>query len=462
MTLATPDPAVRFDRTASAPRQGAAPGERLRLRTLVGLRWSAVGGQMLALLAARFLLGFDVPLLACLGVIVLAVAFNLALVLALPPQRVLRQWEAALQLAFDILQLGLLLLLTGGVGNPFTVLLIVPVILGASTLEGRHPYVLTGLAAAVVLALAAVADNLPWLGGTPLILPPLYHWAAALAVIVGIVVASTYARRAAAESARMELALHAAETVLAREQRLSALGGLAAMAAHELGTPLATIAVVAKEMIRECPPGSLREDAELVASQAQRCRDILQRLAATPETDDVVHARISLSQLLEEAAGASDDGFDDFPGLEDDEAPEEDIRVGWNVVGPPDSLPPDLIRHPEVGPALTSFIENAMDFAKTEVRLVGRYDDEHVTIEIRDDGPGFAPEIFAKLGEPYVTSRPSGENSPSGHLGMGLGFFIAKTLLERTGAQVTFRNAREGGAVVSARWPRNVIEALAD
>lgn len=448
MTLAASDPSARLDRPGPAWRQGGgAPGERLRLRTLVGLRWAAVGGQMLALLVARFLLGFEVPLLACLGVITLAVMFNLALVLALPPQRVLRQWEAALQLGFDILQLGLLLLLTGGVGNPFTVLLVVPVILGASSLEGRHPYVLTALAAAVVVVLAAMAETLPWLGGTPLILPALYHWAAGLAVIVGIVVASAYARRAAAESARMELALHAAETVLAREQRLSALGGLAAMAAHELGTPLATIAVVAKEMARECPPGPLREDAELVSSQAQRCREILRRLAETPETDDVVHASISLSQLLEEAAG--------------EEVPEDEVRVEWSVVGPPDTAPPDLIRHPEVGPALTSFIENAMDFAKSEVRLVGRYDDDFVTVEVRDDGPGFAPEIFTKLGEPYVTSRPSGENSPSGHLGMGLGFFIAKTLLERTGAEVGFRNAREGGAIVSIRWPRGVIEALA-
>src|SRR6201996_6243184 len=449
MTLASPDTAARLDRTGPAWRQGGgAPGERLRLRTLVGLRWSAVGGQMLALLTGRFLLGFDVPLLACLGGIALAVLFNLALVLAFPPQRVLRQWEAALQLDFDILQLGLLLLLTGGVGNPFTVLLIVPVILGASSLEGRHPYVLTGLASAVVLGLAALSDELPWFGGTPLVLPPLYHWAAALAVIVGIVVASTYARRAAAESARMELALHAAETVLAREQRLSALGGLAAMAAHELGTPLATIAVVAKEMIRECPPGSLREDAELVSSQAQRCREILRRLAETPETDDVVHASISLAQLLEEAAGP--------------EEPDEEVRVEWSVIGPPDTDPPELIRHPEVGPALTSFIENAMDFAKSEVRLIGRYDEAFVAVEVQDDGPGFSPEIFAKLGEPYVTSRPSGENSPSGHLGMGLGFFIAKTLLERTGAEVGFRNARGGGAVVSIRWPRSVIEDLPD
>jgi two-component system sensor histidine kinase RegB len=246
----------------------------------------------------------------------------------------------------------------------------------------------------------------------------------------------------------MELALHAAEVVLAREQRMSALGGLAAAAAHELGTPLATIAVVAKEMARDTPPGPLREDAELLSSQAQRCRDILRRLAEAPDTDDAVHARVALPQLLEEVTGPDE--------------PDEAVRLEWSVVGPPDTDPPELVRHPEIGHALTSFVENALDFARSEVRLVGRYDYDSIMIEVRDDGPGFAPEIFAKLGEPYVTSRPHGENSPSGHLGMGLGFFIAKTLLERTGAGVDFRNERGGGAVVSIRWPRAAIEAPPD
>ncbi len=136
-----------------------------------------------------------------------------------------------------------------------------------------------------------------------------------------------------------------------------------------------------------------------------------------------------------------------------------EVRIVGSGGGPPVTYPPERFRHPEVGPALTSFIENAMDFAKSEVRLVGRYDDDFVTVEVRDDGPGFAPEIFAKLGEPYVTSRPSGENSPSGHLGMGLGFFIAKTLLERTGAKMEFVNAKTGGAVITVRWPRATVEA---
>ena len=328
MTLASPNSAVRLDRTASSPRQGGgAPGERLRLRTLVGLRWAAVGGQMLTLLVTRFLLGFDVPLLACLGGITLAALFNLALVLALPPQRVLRQWEAALQLGFDILQLGLLLLLTGGVGNPFTVLLIVPVIFGSSSLEGRHPYVLTGLATGVVLLLAALAEGPACLG-----------WAArpgaAAAVPLGGRPGGDRGHRGGVDlyppggiekSARMELALNVTETVLAREQKLSALGALAASAAHELGTPLATIAVVAKEMAREVPEGPLRDDAELLMTQAQRCRDILRRLGEMPaSTDDVVHARISLAQLLEEVVG---------PENTDD--PDDPVRGEWSVVERP-------------------------------------------------------------------------------------------------------------------------------
>jgi two-component system sensor histidine kinase RegB len=156
---------------------------------------------------------------------------------------------------------------------------------------------------------------------------------------------------------------------------------------------------------------------------------------------------VSLAQLLEEALDPHVGG--------------DRVHMEWSIVGPPGSEPPDLIRRPELFRALTSFIDNAADFARSEVRLIGRYDDDSVVIEVRDDGPGFSPDIFAKLGEPYVTSRPGGEGSPSGHLGMGLGFFIAKTLLERTGGQMVFHNDRAGGAVVTTRWSRDDIEAPA-
>jgi two-component system sensor histidine kinase RegB len=444
MSLPTPESMNRVDRPPSSEWQAAQPRERLKARTLIRLRWLSIGGQLATLAFVRFVPGFDFPLLACLGLIAMSAAVNVGLLLGLPPQRPTSEREAALQLSFDLLQLGGILFLTGGTDNPFTVLLIGPPLMAATTLSARYTVVVAGLAVAISFV-EVWSLPLPWAPGEPLTLPTLYRWGETIAVALGVTMIAAYAWRAAKEAMRMELALHAAETVVYREQRLSALGALAAAAAHELGTPLATIAVVAKEMSRESPPGPMKEDAELISSQAQRCRDILRRLAEAPDAEETVHWRLSLAQLLEEAL--------------DPHAADERIRVEWSVVGPPDTEPPELSRRPEVVHALTSLIENAADFAKSEVRLVGRYDDDMVGIEVRDDGPGFSPDIFAKLGEPYVTSRAAGENSPSGHLGMGLGLFIAKTLLERSGARLEFRNGRNGGAVVAIRWPRDAIEA---
>lgn len=441
----SPEHITRVDRPAPSTKQGAQPRVRLRLRTLVLLRWLAIGGQMAALLIVRFGLGFDFPLLGCLGLIGLSALLNMALVLSVPPQHVSPEWQAAMQLTFDICQLAGLLYLTGGTENPFALLLIGPVVLSAVTLHGRFTMMLGALAVFISLMLAVMHQPLPWRPGQPLELPLLYRLGEGLAITLGVVLTSAHAWSSAAEAARMEQALHAAETVLHREQRLSALGALAAAAAHELGTPLATIAVVAKEMALTTPEGPLREDAELLSSQAKRCRDILHRLSQAPEAGDAVHARLSLAQLLADAVE---------PHLIDDR-----IHMEWSLVGPPDAEPPELIRQPELSRALTSLVDNAADFARSEVRLIGRYDEDNLTIEVRDDGPGFSSDIFAKLGEPYITSRPAGEGSPSGHMGMGLGFFIAKTLLERTGAQLDFHNDRGGGAVVCIRWARDAIEA---
>ncbi|HUO22929.1 MAG TPA: ActS/PrrB/RegB family redox-sensitive histidine kinase [Caulobacteraceae bacterium] len=448
----------RHDPFRSAPSRGASafdpsdasgkdphPRERLRPRTLILLRWLAIGGQLAALVVVRFALGFDFPVLQCLALIALSAAVNLALVLGVPPQRVSHQWETAAQLIFDTLQLGGLLFLTGGADNPFDILLIGPAVLSAMTLQARFTVMVGGIAILVGLTLSVAYLPLPWHPGEVLETPLLYRLGEGAAVTMGVVLTSAYAWGSAAESSRMEHALHAAETVLHREQQLSALGALAAATAHELGTPLATIAVVAKEMALAIPEGALREDAELVSSQAKRCREILRRMAEQPEASDMVHARISLAQLLEQAVEPhADDGR---------------VRMEWSVIGPPGAEPPDLLRLPEVSRALTSFVDNAVDFARSEVRVIGRFDDDVVVIEVRDDGPGFSPDIFAKLGEPYITSRPTGEGSPSGHLGMGLGFFIAKTLLERTGGQMEFHNDRAGGAVIAIRWAREDIEA---
>jgi two-component system sensor histidine kinase RegB len=320
------------------------------------------------------------------------------------------------------------------------------VTLSAATLPARYALGLGLLAIASSVALALFHMPLPTVAGhAPVPDPsPLMLWSIVTARIFGIVITAAYAWQAASESARMELALNVTETVLAREQRLSALGALAAAAAHELGTPLATISVVSREMARNAVSEEIREDAELLIGQAARCREILQRLTEMPEAKDAVHERMSLVQLVQDVIE---------PHLV------HGIRVEAVVNGPAGEAAPDIWRRPEIIHAMTSIVENAVDFARSEVIVIARFDARYIVIEARDDGAGFSPEVLAKLGEPYVTTRPGAEGSRTGHIGMGLGFFIAKTLLERTGATVDFRNGRRGGAVVSARWPRHALEA---
>jgi len=199
-------------------------------------------------------------------------------------------------------------------------------------------------------------------------------------------------------------------------------------------------------MVREAPTPQVKEDAELLMAQAERCREILRRLTDRPDAaSDEVHERLSLRQLVQEVI--------------EHHADAPDVRVEAIVTGAPGAKAPDIRRLPEITHAMTSFVENALDFAASEVLVTARFDADTVSMEVRDDGPGFAPEVLAKLGEPYVTTRPGAEGSRTGHIGMGLGFFISKTLLERTGAAVAFQNGKPRGAIVSARWLRSRIEA---
>lgn len=241
----------------------------------------------------------------------------------------------------------------------------------------------------------------------------------------------------------MATALAATQSVLSREQRLSALGALAAAAAHELGTPLATIQLTAKEMLREVQDNDLlREDAELMVTQARRCRDILKRLSQEQAVSDERHDRVGLLAALEEASTP-------LRGL----GPMLDVTVvEAEGMGPA----PMLNRMPEMLYAIGNFVENAVDFAATRVTVEGCWDAESLRVTICDDGTGFRPEILSKIGEPYVTTR----SGTPGQGGLGLGVFIAKTMIEKTGGRVAFDNVSpQGGAQVKIVWPRNRVEA---
>ena len=423
---------------------GSPASGRFSAGLLIQLRWLILGAEFAGFLVAGPLCGLKFPLAACLSVVVLSAAVNAAFAYGRMSWARASDDALAMQLAFSIIQMTVLLILTGGSANPFCLVLIAPASLAAATLKNRRALAVVLLAAAAVIVMTVWSLPLPWPSGSAPQPPFIFKIVAAAATLIGMAFTCGYAWRVAVQAARMELALNYTQTVLFREQRLSALGGLAAAAAHELGTPLATISIVAKEMVREVGAGSLRDDAELLVSQAERCREILRRLTEEPDTDDAVHARMTLLQLVNEVIE---------PHLE------TPVRVEAVVAGPPGMRQPEIRRMPEVLHAMTSLVENAVDFARSEVLVSVRFDQGFVAIEVRDDGPGFSADILARLGQPYVTSRPGAEGSRSGHVGMGLGFFIAKTLLERTGAVVAFHNGKRGGAIIAARWPREAIEA---
>lgn len=413
---------------------------RVRLRTLVLLRWLAVFGQTVAVLFVRFWLDVEFPLWLALAAIGISVGLNIVLMSTRPIQGLAREWEAALQLGYDVVQLAVLLAITGGLQNPFVFLFIAPVAVSAAILRPVVTAMLAALTFACVGAISVWRLPLPWPEGASFEIPPLYEMGIAAGVLIGLGFTSVYAWRVAAEEERLNIALNAVQAVLAREQTLSALGGLAAAAAHELGTPLATIHLVAKEMARALPADDPRvEDINLLVSQSERCRAILGQLSARREGVDLLLTRAPIGALLEEIAAP-------HQGLG------ADIIIDTEGEGPL-----ELRRMPEIIHALGAIVENAVGFARSRVEIEARWRADEIAIAVTDDGPGFAPGVLNRLGEPYLTERDAGAAG-----GLGLGFFIAKTLLERTGAKIEVKNRAPragGGAHIRARWPRSAIEA---
>jgi two-component system sensor histidine kinase RegB len=415
---------------------------RVRLRTLILLRWLAIFGQTTAVIVVRYGLNVEFPTHWAFALIAVSVALNFGLIATRRSQELAREWEAAALLAYDAIQLAALLALTGGLQNPFVFLFIAPVAVSATVLRPTITAILATLTFACVGVISVWRLPLPWPDGSTFAVPPLYELGIAAAVLVGLGFTSVYAWRVAAEEERLNIALAAVQAVLAREQTLSALGGLAAAAAHELGTPLATIHLVAKEMTRDMPPGDPRaEDLQLLVTQSERCRAILGQLSANREQGDVMIQRAPIRSLLQEIA-----------------APHEGLGAEIAIRAEGEGAL-EVKRMPEVVHALGGIVENAVGFASTRVDIEARWNAERIEIVVRDDGPGFAPEILGRLGEPYLTERD--REGVAG--GLGLGFFISKTLLERTGAKLDVRNERapKQGAVVKTVWPRAAMEAPA-
>jgi two-component system sensor histidine kinase RegB len=428
----------------------AAPAVRLRVQT--ALRWMAIAGQAAAVAIIYLGFGFDLPLAETLSVIGLAMALNIALLALFPANHMLTQRQTALFLAYDMGQLGLLLFFTGGLLNPFSLLLLAPVTISASLLNARTTAILVLFAGLIASLLSIFHAPLPWLGLPPEI-PELLRIGMWVALLLAMVFIPTYVWGVSREGRRMSAALTATRSVLAREQRLSALDGLAAAAAHQLGTPLGTIVLVSGELAaRDDLPEGLREDVALMREEAKRCRNILADLVS--EESDPVVSQTHLRGLMEEAALEA--------GLHNKE-----IIISCRPNGLLATGEPRLRRQPELIYGLGNLIENAAEFAIGKVYVAVTYSAQQVVVEVADDGPGFASDIIGRLGEPYTSSRSSKAIQDNDEFGLGLGFFIARTLLQRSGARVTARNLKKTelidgampcGACVRVVWPRQKLE----
>ncbi len=404
---------------------------RIRLHTLSLTRWVAVVGQLFTVLFIHYSLGIPLPLEWLAPAIVLSALINLALMVTLRAATRLPERLALWLFAYDIVQLGYLLALTGGLRNPFGTLLTVPLMLGAATLGLGSTVLLSLLAVATITFLALVPGPLPWFdGGLPL--PGLYVAAVWAALSMAAILIAAYAWRVAEETRRMTDALGAAQMALAREQEMSALGALATAAAHELGSPLATILITAKEMLNELDDDDpLRAEAQVMLDQALRCRTILAAIGRRRDHDE--HApfvRAPLSSVLREIAELY-------------ARPLVTLEVTSRIADGQEE--PTLMPTPEFRHALGNILNNGLEFARSKLQVVVEKDSREVRVVIRDDGPGFAPEVLEWLGEPYLSTRR--DNG-----GLGLGVFIATTLLARTGAALHVENASDG-AVVTLRWP---------
>jgi len=438
-------------------------GGKVRLRTLIVLRWFAIAGQIAAIGAAQRLFALEIDLGLCAIAVGLSIIANVIFHFVYPENKRLSEREAVLMLAFDTAQLGFLLGITGGINNPFAILIMAPVTVAATALPLRAILAIGQAAIVIVTVISWLHLPLRTVDGTVLEMPELFALGYWLAIVVSVVFIGIYTRRVSTEIHSMSQALLATQMALAREQKLTDLGGVVAAAAHELGTPLATITLVSSEMARELEEGTdMHEDATLIREQADRCRDILRSMGQMGK-DDLHLRQALLSALVEEAA---------VPHRE--RGKQIIIQTGKGEAPPEEQ--PFVLRRPELIHGLRNLIQNAVDFAATTVWVEICWTDDVISLRIIDDGSGYPPHLLGRIGDPFIRNgssrRLQRDRKRAEYEGMGLGLFIAKTLLERTGAELSFANGtnlytglatpgERKGAIVKAVWPRTVggIEA---
>jgi len=422
------------------------PAQRhIRLDTILRLRWLAVLGQLAAIFIVAQGLEFNVEIVPCVSIIALSAALNLGLQAVSNPLQRLEPIQAAGLLALNIVELAGLLFFTGGLQNPFSFLFLAPVLISATALPARFTFGLGVLAVACASVLFFFHLPLPWDSDDPLVLPPIYLVGVWLSIVLAIGVTSLYSFQVTEEARKLADALAATELVLTREQHLTQLDGLAAAAAHELGTPLATIFLISRELEKTVKDPGFAADLKTLREQTQRCRDILSKITQLSSTG-APFDRMKLSELIEEVV-----------------APHRDFGVDIKVrIAVAAFAEPVGSRNPAILYGVGNIVENAVDFARTAVEVNAWWNKDTIELLISDDGPGIPPDILNRIGEPYLSRRRTQDDAVGERRKLRLNVFIARTLLERTGAKVSFTNRifPEHGAVVQITWPRQRFEAI--
>ena len=398
----------------------------MRVRTVVQLRWTAVAGQLGALLTVGLGLGFPLPWVAALTAVSASALLNIGLQWLYRRRDRIDGRSALLHFGFDLIQLAVLLYLTGGLANPFALLLLVPVTISATLLSARATTILVAGTLILMLLLWRWHLPLPWPDAS-LVLPDIYQLGILVAIALGMGFLSLYAWQVSAEGRRRRAALIATEAALERESRM---GALAAAAAHELGGPLGTITLIARDLKQALGDDAQHgADIQLLEQEAARSREILMSLSERAEAEDPFPI-LPIPALLHEV----------IEPFEPTRVPLE-LKIGW---APGEA--PVIRRSPELRHSLSNLIANALRHASARVIVRAGEDGGEIFMCVEDDGPGFGPELLPRLGEPFLGPSRSGSGST------GLGIFIATTLLERTGCRLSFANGPAGGARVDMRW----------
>ena len=403
-------------------------------RTLTILRYIAIFGQFFAINIVYFYLSLPFPIELSYLIIFIGLLTNIYLQFGIKINQ-LKDLYAAIFLIYDLIQLSFLLYLTGGIFNPFSFLLIIPAIV-SSTFLSMGTTIILGLVTSLLLFIISFFYlPLPGEDMNLLHFPDFYKIGIIISILIGLMFLSYFGIRFAGETKKRSEALYRLQEVISKEYELESLGGQAAAAAHSLGTPLATIAVVAKELKKEIGDNKdISKDIDLLISQTKRCSEILKQISKKQIKEDVFLSSIKFEDLLQEIINSF----------------KETSAKKIDLILDNDNNKINIERTPEIIYGLRNFIGNAVKFSKSKVKISLKSDPNEIEIKINDDGPGIPDDIIKKIGEPYIKSKSIELNANSG---LGLGTFLGKTLLERQGANLSFRrNSDLGGALVIISW----------